>query len=121
MHTHFTLPALLLVGCASTFPAPTQHLADAESAQRSARELGAANQPTAQLHLKLADEQMVLAKKEIANGDNRSADFMLGRAKADSELALALARELNASVEVKRAVDTSETTATTNAMQGAVK
>jgi hypothetical protein len=115
------LPALLLVGCAATFPPPTQHLADAESAQRSARELGAANQPTAQLHLKLADEQMVLARKEMANGDNRSADFVLGRAKADSELALALARELNASVDVTRAVDTSNATATTNAAQGAVK
>jgi hypothetical protein len=114
------LPALL-VGCAATFPPPTQHLADAESAQRSARELGAANLPTAQLHLKLADEQMVMAKKEMANGDNRAADLVLGRAKADSELALALARELNASVDVTRAVDTSNLTATTNAAQGAVK
>jgi hypothetical protein len=118
--TIFIFPALL-ASCAATFPPPTQHLADAESAQRSARELGAANQPTAQLHLKLADEQMVLAKKEMANGDNRSADFVLGRAKADSELALALARELNASVDVTRALDTSTLTATTNAAQGAVK
>lgn len=117
----FVVPALLLAGCAATFPPPTQHLADAESAQRSARELGAANQPAAQLHLKLADEQMVLARKEMANGDNRSADFVLGRAKADAELALALARELNASVDVTRAVDTSNATATTNAIQGAVK
>jgi hypothetical protein len=116
----FILPALL-VGCAASFPPPTQHLADAESAQRSARELGAANQPTAQLHLKLADEQMALAKKEMASGDNRSADFALGRARADSELALALAREQNAAGDVTRAVDTSNATATTNAAQGAVK
>ena len=115
------LPALLLAGCASTFPVPTQRLADAESAQRSARELGAGNQPDAQLHLKLADEQMVLAKREMADGDNRAADFVLVRARADSELALALAREQNAKVDVQRAVDTSNNTATTNAIQGAVK
>jgi hypothetical protein len=46
---------------------------------------------------------------------------VLGRARADAELALALARELNASVDVTRAVDTSTLTATTNAAQGAVK
>jgi hypothetical protein len=57
----------------------------------------------------------------MANGDNRSADFVLSRAKADAELALALARELNASVDVTRAVNTSNLTATTNAAQGAVK
>jgi len=123
MHTQsiLTIPALALLGCAATFPPPTQHLADAESAQRSARELGAANQPAAQLHLKLADEQVALAKKEMADGDNRAADFVLARARADSDLALALARELNAAVDVKRAVDTSNATANTNAIQGAVK
>jgi hypothetical protein len=114
------LPALL-IGCAATFPPPTQQLADAESAQRSARELGAATQPAAQLHLRLADEQMATAKKEMADGDNHAADLTLMRAKADSELALALARELNASTDTKRAIDTANTTATTNAIQGAVK
>ncbi len=121
LQSSFVFPALLLVGCASTFPAPTQRLADAESAQRSARELGAANQPAAQLHLKLADEQMAAARKEMTAGDNRAADFVLVRARADSELALALAREQNAKVDVQRAVDTSNNTATTNAIQGAVK
>jgi hypothetical protein len=115
------LPVTFAIACGATFAAPTQRLADAESAQRSAQELGAAAQPAAKLHLKLADEQMTRAKKAMADGDNRAADSLLIRAKADSELALALAREQSASTEVQKAVETSTTTATINASQGAVK
>ncbi len=115
------LPIAFAVACGASFPAPTQRLADAESAQRSAQELGAAAQPAAQLHLKLADEQMTRAKKDMADGDNKAADSLLIRAKADSELALALAREQGAIVETQKAVETSTTTATINATQGAVK
>ena len=96
-------------------------MADAESAHRSALELGAANQPAAQLHVKLAEEQMTRAKSLMASGDNKEADSLLIRSKADSELALALAREQAADVEVQGAVDKSNATATTNAIQGAVK
>jgi len=109
------------VACGATFPVPTQRLADAESAQRSAQELGAGAQPAAQLHLKLAEEEMARAKREMSDGDNKAADSMLVRAKADSELALALAREQGAIAETQRAVEKSTTTATTNASQGAVK
>src|SRR6201999_1066044 len=44
----------LAVGCAASYPAPTQHMADAEAATRSASEIGANVDPQAQLHLKLA-------------------------------------------------------------------
>lgn len=115
------VPVAFAVACGASFPAPTQRLADAESAQRSAQELGAAAQPAAQLHLKLADEQVARAKKEMTDGDNKAADSLLIRAKADSELALALAREQNAIVETQKAVEKSTTTATVNASQGAVK
>jgi len=107
-------------GCAS-FPPPAQRMADAESAHRSALELGAANQPAAQLHVKLAEEQMVKAKSLMADGENREADSLLIRSKADSELALALAREQGATVEVQRATAQAKSVATTNAIQGAVK
>ena len=40
--------------CGATVPPPTQRMADAESAERSAIELGANNEPAAQLSLKLA-------------------------------------------------------------------
>ena len=111
----------LVAACGGTFPPPTQHMADAESAHRSALELGAAAQPAAQLHVKLAEEQMSRAKTLMSDGDNRAADSLLIRAKADSELAIALAREQGSVVEVQRATEQSKTTAVTNASQGAVK
>jgi hypothetical protein len=107
-------------GCGATYPLPTQRMADAESAQRSARELGAESKPTAQLSLRLADEQIEQAKSAIQRGDNQRADALLVRAKADAELALALAREKDAQTALKTATDisTAARTATANA-QGA--
>jgi hypothetical protein len=99
--------------CASV-PAPTQRMADAESAERSAREVGADSQPVAKLEVKLADEQIAHAKILVANGDNKRADFVLMRARADAELALALAREQNANAEIQKAVEQSGTTAIAN-------
>ncbi len=46
------------VACSASFPVPTQRMADAEAAERSAREVGADTQPTARLEVKLADEQI---------------------------------------------------------------
>jgi hypothetical protein len=115
-----TIPTALLVACAS-FPVPTQRMADAESAHRSAMEVGASAQPAAELHVKLAEEQMAQAKVRINNGDNKGADSLLIRSKADSELALALTREQDARVATQRAVDQSKSTAVLNAAQGAVQ
>ncbi len=116
----FAFASLASSACAS-FPPPAQHMADAESAQRSALELGAANQPAAQLHVKLAEEQMTKAKTLISDGDNKEADSLLIRSKADSELALALAREQSANLATQTATDQSNATSVTNATQGAVK
>ena len=115
------LPVTLSLACGASFPPPVQQMADAESAHRSALELGAANQPAAQLHVKLAEEQMSKAKTLVTNGDNKEADSLLIRSKADSELAIALAREQNANVATQSAVDQSNATSVTNATQGAVK
>ncbi len=114
-------PVALSFACGASFPVPTQHMADAESAHRSALELGAANQPAAALHVKLAEEQMAKAKTLLADGDNKEADSLLIRSKADSELALALAREQSANVATQQATDQSNATSVTNASQGAVK
>ena len=116
-----TAPIAMSLACGASFPVPTQRLADAESAHRSALELGAANQPAAELHVKLAEEQMSKAKTLITDGDNKAADSLLIRSRADSELALALAREQGATVDVQKAKDQSNATAVTNATQGAVK
>jgi len=99
--------AAVASGCAGTYPAPTQGMADTESAARSARELGAESKPQAKLHLKLADEQTAQAKEEVRQGDNKKAESTLLRAKADAELAIALTREQDANVELQKATEKS--------------
>lgn len=95
--------ATLATGCA-TFPPPAQHLADAESARRSAEELGAASDPNARLHVQLADEQIAKARELMKEGNNKAADLMLIRAHADAELALALTREQAADTELQQTI-----------------
>jgi hypothetical protein len=87
-------------------------MADAEAAERGARELGASSTPDAQLHLRLAQEEIAKAKSAVERGENRAADLMLVRAKADAELAISLAREQAADSELDRAI---------HARQGGVK
>ena len=101
-------------GCGSSMPEPKQPLADAEAASRSAQEVGASSQPAAKLHVKLADEQITRAKALIANGDNDEATYVLLRARADAELALALAREQAAIVDKQKAIEQSNTTLNAN-------
>jgi hypothetical protein len=116
-----TIPVALSFACGATFPPPTQHMADAESAHRAAIELGAANQPEAALHVKLAEDQLGKAKSLMADGNNKEADSFLIRSKADSELALALAKEKSAAAATQQATDQSKATSITNDSQGAVK
>jgi hypothetical protein len=101
--------------CGASIPAPTQPMADAQSASRSAREVGADRQPLAKLRVKLADEQIAEAKALIADGENERAAYVLLRARADAELALALAREQNALVDKQKAVEQSSATLNSNA------
>jgi Domain of unknown function (DUF4398) len=115
------LPIAVLLGACATFPAPNQRLADAQSAARSAREVGANNAPAAQLSLKLAEDQIGQAQTAMKNGDNEKADSLLIRAKMDGELALAQAREKTATADRKEAAADSADQKTTNAVQGAVK
>lgn len=115
------ISAPLVGACAASLPPPTQRLADAQSSERSAREVGANDAPAAQLSLKLAQDQITQAQKAMADGDNERADMLLIRAKADSELALAQAREKTAVVDHKEAITDSADQKTTNVGQGAVK
>ncbi len=109
----------LILGCGGTFPAPTQDLAAAQAAERGAQEVGAANQPQAQLHLQLAREQMTQAGSAMKNGDNERADGLLLRARADAELAIALTREQNAKTDAQKATVQSNAQRSTN--QGAAQ
>ena len=94
----------LAVACGG-YPIPTERMVASESALRGAQEVGAQNVPQAALHLRLAEEQIQKAKALINDGDNERADFVLLRAKADAELALALAKEANAKADAQRALD----------------
>jgi len=113
--------ASLVWACGASFPPPTQRMADAQSAERSAKELGATDEPVAKLSLKLAQEQIAMAAKAMTDGDNQRADALLIRAKADAELAVAQAREKNARIETEKAVADSAAQKATNVGQGAVK
>ncbi|HEY6723255.1 MAG TPA: DUF4398 domain-containing protein [Polyangiaceae bacterium] len=116
-----TATPLLWNGCAGSIPPPTQRMADAQAAERSAKELGANRVPAAQLSLKLAQDQIAEAKKAMADDENKRADSLLIRAKADAELALAQTREHSAKVGVEEAVEDSADQKATNIGQGAVK
>jgi hypothetical protein len=111
--------SFIALGCGGTYPVPTQGLADAQSAERSATELGAANQPKAQLHLQLAQEQIDKATAAMKEGDNARADALLMRARSDAELAIALTRDQGAKTEALKAVDQSNSQRSINASQGA--
>lgn len=93
---------LVGVGCGST-ALPTEKLTAAEASVRAAQEVGASSVPQAELHLKLAQEQVQTARKLSSDGDNERAAQVLLRAKADADLALALARDAQAAREVEAA------------------
>jgi hypothetical protein len=80
-------------------------MVSAEAAVRAAQEVGAAKVPQAQLHVKLAQEQVDKAKALMQDGDNKRAEMMLMRAQSDAELALSLAKESAAKNEAQQAMD----------------
>jgi hypothetical protein len=109
---------LLAVGCATTYPAPTQQMADVQSANRSAMELGAQSNPRAQLHLKLAQEQLKQAQDALKYEDNQAAERLLFRAKADAELAVALTRDASAQTGRGQAISQTDAARTSYVQPG---
>ncbi len=110
---------LLALGCAGSHSAPTQQLADVQSANRSANELDAQNNPQAQLYLKLSEEQAKAAKMAMEDDDNENAARLLTRAKLDAELAVALTREGDATRKETKATDASSMQQSTSTEPGA--
>lgn len=113
------LLALLAAGCASSQPVPTQQLTDVEGATRSASELGADRNPQAQLHLKLANDQVKQAKEALENDDSERAGRLLERARVDAELAVVLTRESNAQDKAKQAMTETKTVVKSTVNPGA--
>jgi hypothetical protein len=87
------------------YAVPTDRMIASEAAARSAREVGAESAPQAALHLKLAQEEIAQAKSLMKDGNNKRADYVLIRAKADAELSLALAKQAEAEAAAKKAGD----------------
>ena len=92
-----TFPGMLLIGlpicllaCAGTKPVEKE--ADTKAAVRAAEEVGASQGPQSALYLDLAKQQIASAEKLMKDGEQDQAARMLERAKADAELAIALAK-----------------------------
>lgn len=90
-------------GCSNT-PPPNDQLTAAQAAVRAAEEVDAKELPKAALYLKLAQEQVEKAKLWIEAKDNERALWVLRRAEADAEVAIALAKEQRWSLEAERAL-----------------
>jgi hypothetical protein len=80
------------VGCGAA-TLPPEQLASTSASMRAAQELGAQNVPKADLHLRLAKEEVAQAQKLAEDGDDDLGRTQLERAKADADLAVALARQ----------------------------
>ena len=72
---------------------PAQDIAQTEASLRAAQEVGAARVPQAALHVKMAEDQLAVAKRLIAGDEMALAKEALRRSTLDAELAVALAKE----------------------------
>lgn len=96
--THFktfvsiaSLAAAFIAGCGGS-AVPLDKLTDAKSTVRAAQEAGAQDTPQAQLHLKMATDELASAQKAIDDKDNDRARLLLNQAQSDADLSLTLAR-----------------------------
>jgi hypothetical protein len=85
--------ACFLCACGGGYPEPRDQLTASEAALRAAEVGGAQNSPQSALHLKRAREQIEAGRGLIQEGENERAEWVLRRARADADLALALAIE----------------------------
>jgi len=95
---------LLLIGCGGA-AVPQDQLSTAQAALKGAEVAGAAEDPKAALHLKLAREGLDRAKALISDDRNEEAASAIDRAQADADLAIVLSKEARAK---KEAADTRE-------------
>jgi hypothetical protein len=96
----FALPVFaVLLGACGGAAVPTEALSAAKATVSGAEVAGAANEPKAALHLKLAKEQIGKAEALIADGDNEEAAAVVDRAQADADLSMSLAKESKAKQE----------------------
>jgi hypothetical protein len=86
-----SLATVFAAGCGSS-AFPLDKLTDAKATVRAAQEAGAQNTPQAELHLKMANDELASSQKALDDKDNDRARLLLNQAQADADLSLALAR-----------------------------
>jgi hypothetical protein len=101
----FCLATVVLATACGGAAVPQEPLTAAKASVAGAEVAGAATDPQAALHLKLAKEQIAKAEKLIDDGDNEEASHVIDRAQADADLAFTLAK---ATAAKKEAADTKE-------------
>ena len=99
---YWCISGTALLACGGA-PVPHEALSAAQADVKGAEVGGAGENPKAALHVKLAKDQIEIAQKQIADGDNEEAARTLDRAQADAELALSLAKEAKAQGEASEA------------------
>lgn len=101
MRSTLSLMVLLTAaGCAGA-PPPHSEIASASAAVRGAEEAGAHQFPQAELHVKLAEEQVQHARALMEDEKNDRARSIAVRAYQDAELALAIARKAQAEQQLQ--------------------
>lgn len=92
MFLSFTCIAALFGAACGSAALPMDKLTEAKSTVRAAQEAGAQGTPQAQLHLKMANDELASAQKAIDDNDGDRARLLLNQAQADADLSLVLAR-----------------------------
>ena len=102
----FILASCALLGAACGGAAvPQESLTAAKAAVSGAEVAGAAAEPQAALHLKLAREGIAKAEALIAEGENEEAARVIDRAQVDAELSLSIAKEAKAKSEAQQTME----------------
>jgi hypothetical protein len=96
--------ALVVLACGGA-AVPQERLTSVQASIKAAEAGGAPSVPKAALHLKQAKDQLEQAKTLIEDDENERADFVLQRAEADADLALAMAQEESAKKEAQEVIE----------------
>jgi hypothetical protein len=99
---YWCISGTTLLACGGA-PVPHEALSAAQADVKGAEVGGAGENPKAALHVKLAKDQIEIAQKQMADGDNEEAARTLDRAQADAELAMSLAKEAKAQGDASEA------------------
>jgi multidrug resistance efflux pump len=93
-----------VAGCGATLPPPNTEWAEANNDVGKAEAGGAPDVPDAKLHLQLAQEDLQKSKA-LFNDDNRRAASLVSVARAEAQLALAMANADKAQSAARKAQD----------------